>query len=246
MTTIDTRDPVAVAVQQAIHEGDTTTLRQLLTDNPGLAAAKLGTDRPGGMARSLLHVATDWPGHYPNNVETVRTLIVAGADVHATFVGSHTETPLHWAASSDDVDVLDTLLDAGADIEAAGGVIGNGTPLADAAAFGQWNAARRLIERGAQANLWQAAALGLMDRVHDFFDAQAQPPANEITDALWCACHGGQQAAAEYLLDKGGDINWIGFDKLTPLDAARRSGAHDLAEWLTSKGALTASSVRNN
>jgi len=245
MTTIDIRDPLAVAVVQAIHQGDTTTLRQLLTDNPGLATAKLGTDRPGGMARSLLHVATDWPGHYPNNVETVRILIDGGADVQATFVGSHTETPLHWAASSDDVDVLDALLDAGADIEAGGGVIGNGTPLADAAGCGEWNAARRLIERGAHANLWQAAALGLMDRVHAYFDADEEPPAHDITDALWCACHGGQQAVAEYLLDKGGDINWIGFDKLTPLDAAHRSGAHDLAEWLTKKGALTASIVEN-
>jgi ankyrin repeat protein len=245
MTTIDIRDPIAVAVVQAIHQGDTTALRQLLTDNPSLATTKLGTDRPGGMARSLLHVATDWPGHHPNNVETVRNLIDGGTDVQATFVGSHTETPLHWAASSDDVDVLDALLDAGADIEAGGGVIGNGTPLADAAGFGQWNAARRLIERGAHANLWQAAALGLMDRVHAYFDADEQPPANDITDALWRACHGGQQAAAEYLLGKGGDINWIGFDKLTPLDAANRSGAHDLAEWLTKKGALTASRVKN-
>lgn len=63
-------------------------------------------------------------------------------------------TPLHWAESSDDVAVLDALLDAGADIEGAGAVIGDGTPLADAVAFGQWNAARRLIERGAQTTLW--------------------------------------------------------------------------------------------
>jgi len=244
MTFIDTRDPVAVAVVAAIHQGDTATLRQLLTDNPGLATAKLGTDRPGGQARALLHVATDWPGHYPNNVESVQTLIEAGADVHATFLGSHTETPLHWAASSDDRDVLDALLDAGADIEAGGGVIGNGTPLADAAGFGQWRTARRLIERGAQANLWQAATLGLMDRLRQFCDSDPEPPANEITDALWCACHGGQKEAAEYLLDKGGNINWIGFDKLTPLDAARRSGFHDLAQWLTSRGALTATTAK--
>jgi ketosteroid isomerase-like protein len=32
--------------------------------------------------------------------------------------------PLHWAASSDDVEALDALLDAGADIEADGAVIG--------------------------------------------------------------------------------------------------------------------------
>ena len=41
-------------------------------------------------------------------------------------MGSHNETPLHWAASSNDVAVADALIDAGADIEAAGGVIGGG------------------------------------------------------------------------------------------------------------------------
>ncbi|MFL5976483.1 MAG: ankyrin repeat domain-containing protein, partial [Solirubrobacterales bacterium] len=31
---------------------------------------------------------------------------------------------MHWAASSDDVEVLDALLDAGADIEAPGAILG--------------------------------------------------------------------------------------------------------------------------
>jgi hypothetical protein len=240
MATIDTKDPVAVAVVEAIHQGDIAKLRQLLAATPNLATVRVGTDRPGGMARSLLHVATDWPGNFPNGAETVRTLIEAGADVHARFVGSHTETPLHWAASSDDVEVLDVLLDAGADIEADGGVVGNGTPLADATAFGQWNAARRLVERGAWANLWQAATLGLMDRVRTAVEADPPPNVQDITDALWCACHGGQQTAVEYLLQHGGDINWIGFDGLTPLDAARRSAFHDLADWLVGQGARSA------
>jgi 3-Oxoacyl-[acyl-carrier-protein (ACP)] synthase III C terminal/Ankyrin repeat len=94
-------------------------------------------------------VVTDWPGHYPNRAATVAALVAAGAEVNARFTGPHAETPLHWAASSDDVPVLDALLDAGADIDAPGAVIGGGAPLSDATAFGQWNAARRLVERGA-------------------------------------------------------------------------------------------------
>jgi uncharacterized protein len=74
----------------------------------------------------------------PNGAVTVAMVIEAGADVNARFRRPHAETPLHWAASSNDVDVLDSLLDAGADIDADGGVIGGGTPLADARAFGQW------------------------------------------------------------------------------------------------------------
>ncbi len=62
-------------------------------------------------------------------------LIAHGAEVNAAFIGGHSETPLHWAASSDDASALNALLDHGAQIEAGGGVIGGGTPLADAVAF---------------------------------------------------------------------------------------------------------------
>jgi len=139
--------------------------------------------------------------------------------------------------------VLDALLDHGADIEANGACIGDGTPLADAVAFGQWKAARRLIKRGALANLWQAAGLGLMERVKDYFANAVPPKPEEITNAFWCACHGGQRKTAEYLLEQGAAINWVGYNKLTPLDAANRSKAKELAEWLTGQGAKSASSM---
>ena len=219
--TIRTDDPLAVAVVDAIHTGDVEALERMLREHPELATARLGAD-DADMTRTLLHVATDWPGHFPNGAETVAALVEAGADVNARFTGPHTETLLHWAASSDDVDVLDALLDAGADIEAHGAVIADGTPLTDATAFGQWRAARRLVERGARANLWQAAALGLSDRV-EALAPEASP--EEITNAFWCACHGGQREAAESLLERGADVDWVGHDGLTPLDAAQRSGA---------------------
>src|SRR5207244_81127 len=125
-----------------------------------------------------------------------------GPAVNARRPGTHTETPLHWAASSDDVAVLDALLDAGTDIEAPGAVIGGGTPLADAVAFGQWQAARRLVQRGARTTLWQAAALGLLDRIQEHF-ATDLPAPSELTSAFWCACHGGERRCAGCLL--GGD-----------------------------------------
>ncbi|MFJ8636694.1 ankyrin repeat domain-containing protein [Streptomyces sp. NPDC093568] len=164
-----------------------------------------------------------------------------GPATSARFTGAHRETPLHWAAGCDDVPVLDTLLDLGADIEADGGVIGDGTPLADAVAFGQWKCARRLLERGARTTLWQAAALGEADRVTACFTSGTGRPAPEdITAALWCACHGGQQPMADYLLRRGGDVNWIGYDRLTALDAADRAGHHTLVGWLREHGAKSA------
>ena len=241
MATIDTGDPLAIAVSEAIRSGDVDALRQLLDSNPGLATARLGDDDPGGMSRTLLHVVTDWPGHFPNGATTVAVLVEAGADVNARFHGPHAETPLHWAASSDDVEVLDALLDAGADIEAAGGVIGGGTALADARAFGQWQAAHRLVERGAHTTLHDAATLGLVDRLEAALAGEPGPPADEIDMAFWGACHGGQQACAALLLERGADVNWIPpWEDLTPLDAAIRSGAGDLVEWLRAQGAKPA------
>jgi ankyrin repeat protein len=224
----------AAAAVEAISSGDTKTLKRLLRQNSNLANARVDDKR------TLLHVATDWPGHFPNNTETIAELIASGADVNAEFAGRHSETPLHWAASSDDVGVIDVLLNHGANIEARGSVIGGGTPMSDAVAFGQWQAARRLVQRGARTTLWQAAALGLMDRVDGYFTAVPPPTPDEITNAFWCACHGGQRTAAEYLLGRGADLNWIGYDGLTPLDAAIRSGASELVEWLSSRSARSA------
>jgi uncharacterized protein len=245
MLTLRADQPLATAITGAIQSGDLDELERLLAEHPELARSRIThRDACGEQSRSLLHIATDWPGHLPNAIETVRLLIASGADVNARFAGAHGETPLHWAASSDDVDVLDALLDAGADLEANGSVIDGGTALADAVAFGQWNAARRLLERGARANLWQAAAMGLMPSVVELATATPPPTPEEITNAFWCACHGGQRQTAEYLFDHGADINWIGHDDLTPIDAAARSGADQLVDWLRTRGGTPAAQLR--
>ena len=49
-------------------------------------------------------------------------------------------------------------------------------------------------------------------------------------------------STAERLLECGADIGWVGHGGLIPLDAAVRSNAHELAEWLRSQGARTAGS----
>jgi len=220
-------------VADAIHSGDVEALRSFLSENPQAAHTRIDGQR------TLLHIATDWPGNFPNVRETITLLAGYGAELNAPFQGRHAETPLHWAASSDDVGALDTLLDLGADIEAAGAVIGGGSPLSDAVAFGQWKAARRLIERGARSTLWQSAALGLMDRVRAHFSADARPSAEEVTNAFWSACHGGQMEAAQYLLARGANLDWVGHGGLTPLDAATRNGNEDLVVWLKTQGAVS-------
>lgn len=110
-------DATARTLIDAIHAGDVDSVQRMLAEHPGLAAARV-VDEKGGSGTAL-HAATDWPGFFPNGPEIVRVLIGAGGDPNAAVEGSwHAETALHWAASSDDVEVARALIDGGADIEA--------------------------------------------------------------------------------------------------------------------------------
>jgi hypothetical protein len=240
-------DPRALEARAALQAGDLDALALLLEAHPGIARARIvSTGRRRG-SRTLLHVFADWPGHNPRPREVVELLVAHGADLDAPVEGTSTETALHCAASSDDVDLIDALLDGGADIEARGAVIGGGTAIADATAFGQWRAAARLRERGAHANLFESAVLGLDDRVLALLGESPAPDSIEITHALWGACHGGRRSTAELLLARGAEIDWVGWDGLTPLDVARRTAgelgrpdAAPLVPWLLERGARSA------
>lgn len=239
-------DPLAIALSTAIRQGDLPTLRALLSQRPNLATALITSTGPDGQpeGRSLLHIATDWPGHFPNIASTIQLLASAGANVSAPFQGgAHDETPLHWAASNDDVDALDALLAEGASIEAPGSVLGGGPPLANAVGFRQWRAARRLIEHGAVVTLAQAAGLGLTERVEAMLlSLDGVPSAGEdVSRAFWYACHGGRLGVARVLAQHGADVNWRPpWDGDTrPLEAAREEGGKELVRWLQEHDAMT-------
>jgi ankyrin repeat protein len=236
-------DAAARALVDAIHAGDVESLRKLLAERSGLAAARI-VDEKGGSATAL-HAATDWPGFFPNGPEVVLVLIDAGADPNAPVEGSwHAETPLHWAASSDDVEVARALINRGADIEATGGSIAGGTPLDDAIGYGCWQVARLLVERGAGVDrLWHAAALGMIARAEELM-ASAAPTSQQLTDAFWQACHGGQRRMAEHLLALGADLNGTpSWGEDTPLDAAEsvETGRQAVVSWLRERGANNSS-----
>jgi ankyrin repeat protein len=235
---LEAEDPLAKAAVEAVVDGDIEAVTQLLTEHPELATARVVS----GGERTLLHLFADYPGHRPRPREMVAALQEAGADINAPYIGeSHSETALHWAASNDDVGLIDALLDAGADLEAPGAIIGGRTPIADATAFGQWQAADRLLARGARTNLFEAAALGLNDRLQD--ELSTSPDPGDVTAAFWGACHGGRQSTASQLLSRGADVNWVGYDDLTAVDAAERSGANRLAAWLRKRGGRSAAEL---
>ena len=102
---------LALEFTAALKQGEVERLGRLLVADPGLADCVVVNSSGGG--RSLLHLFADWPGHNPNVAAIVRMLAGAGADLDWPASGMwHGETPLHWAASNDDVALIDALLDA--------------------------------------------------------------------------------------------------------------------------------------
>jgi ankyrin repeat protein len=148
-----------------------------------------------------------------------------------------------------DVEALKGLLrehpvDGGADIEAPGASIAGGTPLDDAVGYGCWQVARLLVERGARVDrLWHAAALGMISRADELLAATSATP-QELTDAFWQACHGGDRRMAEHLLALGADLNGTpSWGDDTPLDVAESvdTGREALVTWLREQGATKSS-----
>jgi len=237
---------VAVELRLAIHAGDIEAIQRLLRSDPALSTARFGGS--GGGTGTALHHVTGWPGYFPNGPQIVRLLIDAGADPNAltTSRGSApdpgSETPLHYAASSDDVDVAEALIDGGADLEVPGGSIG--TPLDNAVGYACWHVARLLVARGATVDkAWQAGALGMLGLLESILGNEPSP--DDVSQAFWHACAGGQRRAAEYLLSRGADLNWEpDYAQGTPLEAAGGLGTRqeNVISWLRELGARSSTS----
>jgi ankyrin repeat protein len=169
-------------------------------------------------------------------------LIQSGAAVDARTTGRDPadagETPLHWTASNDDVDVAGVLIEAGADLEAPDGSIG--TPLENAIGYACFGVARLLVDRGASVDkLWTAGALGMVQRLRELLNGSQFGP-EDVSQGFWHACAAGQRRAAEFLLGQGADLNWVPeYASGTPLDATQGTGTQqeNVITWLRELGA---------
>jgi hypothetical protein len=95
---------------------------------------------------------------------------------------------------------------------------------------------RLLVRRGAQVSkLWHAAAQGLMPQVEEFLAASPAPSSEDITEAFWQACHGGQRRTAERLLASGADPGAApGYSDQSAAQVAAQPGTQreNLITWL--------------
>ena len=123
-----------------------TTVRRLIGEHPGLASARMiGRHGRDGGWRTPLHAVTDWPGYFPAGSEMAAWLLAAGADPDDDTGGRQPETPRHWAASTDDVDVAAVLVGADARLDTPGGSIGTA---------GQRSRLRLLARRSPPRHFW--------------------------------------------------------------------------------------------
>ena len=124
--------------------------------------------------------------------------------------GGDGQTPLHFARSRAAVDLL---LDAGADIDARDVdhcVDAGGWMLERARGAGRYELARYLVDRGAHADIFLAAALGLTDRVRVMLSSD--PELMELTT--------GQGSYAEQPPSASHIYTWTIGDGRSPLEVA--------------------------
>ena len=184
----------------AVHSGNLTEVKALVSANPQLVSA---TDK---MEATGLTVAI-----WNNNLPMVRFLIAAGSDVSRDAPLGR--TPLHHAAEFGHTDIMRELLDAGADCNASSEAdqqLSGLPPLASAAMCGHADAVELLLEYGADVNLG-----GRFDE-QDTMLHHALFPDVTITTAA-------RLRILTLLLDAGADVNTRGRYGRTPLWSARHT-----------------------
>lgn len=176
--------------------------------------------------------------------------------------GAYDKTPLHWAAEKNYRELSELLVNAGAKIDAE--VTWGMTPLQWAANMNSRDVAEILLAHGArpQLNMWCAAGLGMLDVVQSFWDSPntlkpgagqtrsrdlgngkwGKAPAPEdykelVSEAFYIAGRNGHVEVAQFLLDKGADINCRGFFGAPGLHWAAINGHKPMVEFLIAHGA---------
>ena len=252
---------------QAMDAGDAEALQKLLVDHPGLATARGYFDEyyeyPYFRGATLLHHLAGEPQRVPlheNVVEMADVLLAAGADPNAATYDSVSvlelaaqSTQLDWAATK--VELVGLLVEQGADLDRNRGRILWTALIAEDPVL-----ARMLIEAGASVDLRFAAGANRVDLLADFFDAEGKlqkgtghlyhpNPDTVLTDeqilveALNFAAYSGALEAAEFLLDRGADIDgFVGAFRTydygsTPLHKTVVADQFEMARFLLSRGA---------
>jgi hypothetical protein len=206
----------------AVREGDLAEFAALLETSPD-SVSELDDS---GM--TLLHLAAE-----RDEVGAVRLLIEHGADMEAEAVWG--QTPFEWAANMNAEKSAATLLKAGS----------RGPDLWTGAALGLVEVVERAF-LGHEETIPSAPA-----RLKNGSGRTAPPAADlegwpadcavrlgdHVSDAFYIACRNGRQEVARLLLDRGAEVDAVGYFGATALHWAAGGGHGDVALWLIESGA---------
>ncbi|HET9360798.1 MAG TPA: ankyrin repeat domain-containing protein, partial [Vicinamibacterales bacterium] len=203
----------------AIVQGNTDALKQLLERNPDLVRARSMRKHHS----HLLHYVSangveGFRQRTPKNaVQVLEVLLDAGAEVNAKadmYGGSTTvglvATSIHPQNAGVQNDLIDVLIAHGAHIDRPGAGGGTANLINSCLANGRPGAAEYLARRGAPIDLEGAAGLGRLDLVRQFFDSDGHfansATAEQMKDGFSWACEYGRTEVVEFLLTRGVDV----------------------------------------
>jgi ankyrin repeat protein len=251
----------------AIRSGNIGRLEQLLGEHPELVTARTNLDRRHGYfagATLLHHVAWNPSQHEPvpsNIVDIARLLLDRGADVNASTLGRNAGNTMGLVVTSrmaSEANVsgplIDLLRERGStlDLQTTEAVIpewGTQHVLDTALSNHAPRAAEKLIALGAKPDVCSAAALGRMDLLRTFFDANGKLTSlprrhgNVLSErdaiglALLFAYVNRRSEAVDFLLEKDGNWNMTGVNNGAVLHRAAFDGDLAMVKRLVAKGA---------
>lgn len=195
------------------------------------------------------------------NIEEVKELITAGADVNRkfNFGATHDITPLYVLCamgSGNHAEIGKLLIDAGANINEK--FLGTNLLHITAMKVGNKSITKFLIENGLDVNeqiappsssefrgltpLHLAAGKGKIEVAEVLLENGAEmnlKASNLGYTPLHLAAINGQQTVAEFLVDKGAEVNPKSKTGATPLDLSVDKGHKELADFLRKHGGIT-------
>jgi ankyrin repeat protein len=211
-----------VSILDAAEKGHADKLASLLDSHPKLIDARGGNFQQ----QTALHKAA-----WRNQRACVQLLLARGADVRIRDTGDNASA-LHFAAEAADLAIVKMLVEAGAD------VIGEGDDhrlnvLGWATCFHTTrnDVADYLLTQGAKLDLWSAIALGRIDDVREFLQADPSLLAAHMSRSehrrtpLHHAAARNQPKAVQLLLDLGAEANATDLTGGTPLVTAALENA---------------------
>eukprot|EP00295_Goniomonas_pacifica_P007288 CAMPEP_0175834266 /NCGR_PEP_ID=MMETSP0107_2-20121207/15968_1 /TAXON_ID=195067 ORGANISM="Goniomonas pacifica, Strain CCMP1869" /NCGR_SAMPLE_ID=MMETSP0107_2 /ASSEMBLY_ACC=CAM_ASM_000203 /LENGTH=331 /DNA_ID=CAMNT_0017147483 /DNA_START=620 /DNA_END=1615 /DNA_ORIENTATION=+ len=199
----------------------------------------------GGEAEdAALIQAADDEAAKEGNVDEIRRLLAAGANVNATDEDG--KTPLHWSSTHGHVEVSQILLGAGANVHATDDT--GATPLLESVVYVHLEVSQMLVRAGANVNagdnegwtpLHWAADRGCLGMTQMLLGegASVHSSNDDGCTPLHCSAASGDVEVGQLLVGAGANVNAPDKREKTPLHWSADGGHFEVSQMLVGAGA---------